>query len=103
MLLPESYQDSIKYIFWISLAYAFNGMYYMVVNYIFYVKKTSLLSITTIIMSIFHVILSFILIQYFDAMGAAYATFISFLLTFLIVWRLSAKVYEMPWMLWRLK
>lgn len=97
--LGEKFQEANQYIVWIALAYASNGMYLMVVNYIFYVKKTHLLSITTIVMSIFHVLLSYALIQLYGAMGAAYASAISFFLTFVLVWRISSKVYSMPWQL----
>lgn len=97
LFLEESYQDSIKYIIWISLGYAFSGMYLMVVNYIFYIKKTHLLSIITILMSLFHVLLSYMLIKKFGAIGAAYATTISFFLTFVLVWKMSNKEYKMPW------
>jgi len=97
--LGENFQNANQYIIWIALAYAFNGMYMMVVNYIFYVKKTHLLSMTTISMSIFHVILSYILIKTFGAIGAAYASIITFSITFILVWRISSKVYSMPWMI----
>lgn len=97
--LGEKFQNSNEYIIWIALAYAFNGMYMMIVNYIFYVQKTHLLSMITISMSIFHVILSYILIKIFGAIGAAYASVISFFFTFILVWRISAKVYSMPWLL----
>jgi len=101
LLLPyvvaESFQEANQYIVWVALAYSFNGMYLMVVNYIFYVKKTYLLSMVTISTSILHVVLSYTLIQINGAIGAAYASLISFLVTFLLVWRISAKVYPMPW------
>lgn len=95
--LGEKFQGASQYIYWISLAYAFQGMYLMVVNYIFYAKKNHLLSMVTISTSVFHVVLSYILIQYYGAIGAAYASVISFFLTFILVWRISNKVVEMPW------
>lgn len=98
-LLGSDFQNVRQFIFWISLGYAFQGMYYMVVNYVFFVKKTKALSMVTVSTSIFHVCLSFILINSFGAIGAAYATTISFFITFLLVWRVSARVYKMPWSL----
>lgn len=95
--LDEKFQGASQYIYWISLAYAFQGMYLMVVNYIFYAKKNHLLSMVTISTSIFHVLLSYTLIQNYGAIGAAYASVISFFLTFILVWRISARVVEMPW------
>ncbi|MEA3521787.1 MAG: oligosaccharide flippase family protein [Campylobacterota bacterium] len=95
--LSEAFQEAGIYIFWISLAYAFQGMYLMVGLYIFYVKKTHLLSSVTISTSIIHVLLSYVLINIFGAIGAAYATVSSFFLTFILVWYLGSKVYKMPW------
>jgi len=42
--VSENYYFSYKYVIWIALANAFSGMYLMVVNYIFYVKKTYVLA-----------------------------------------------------------
>ncbi len=95
--LGEKFQGASQYIYWISLAYAFQGMYLMVVNYIFYAKKNYLLSMVTISTSIFHVVLSYALIHYYGAIGAAYASVVSFFLTFILVWRISARVVEMKW------
>ncbi len=95
--LGEKFQGASQYIYWISLAYTFQGMYHMVVNYIFYVKKNHLLSMVTITTSVFHILLSYILIHHYGAIGAAYASVVSFFLTFILVWRISAMVVEMPW------
>ena len=98
--LGEQFHAASEYIYWISLAYAFQGMYLMVVNYIFYAKKNHLLSMVTISTSIFHVVLSYVLIHHYGAIGAAYASVFSFFLTFVSVWRISGRVVEMPWKLW---
>lgn len=101
LLLPyivgEEFQDASKYIVFIAIAHSFSGMYMMVVNYIFYEKKTHLLSMVTLISSILHLIISFLFIKKFGAIGAAYASIISFFITFIWVWYLSNKVYKMPW------
>ena len=60
-------------------------------------KKTHLLSIVTFSTSVLHVILSYVFINLFGTIGAAYASLISFFVSFLYVWRLSAQVYELPW------
>lgn len=101
--LGEKFQGASEYIYWISLAHAFQGMYLMVVNYIFYAKKNHLLSMVTISTSIFHVVLSYILINDFGPIGAAYASVVSFFLTFILVWRISSRVVKMPWKLWSVK
>lgn len=97
--LGTSFQEANRYIIWSAIASAFNGMYLMVVNYIFYVKKTHLLSMATVSISFIHAVMSYTFINVYGAIGASYALVISYLLNFLIVWRLSAKVYNMPWFL----
>ena len=97
--LNERYLDSKEVIPWIAFGYAFQGMYFMVVNYIFYEKKTYMLSFTTFISGVIHVILSYTFIQIYGAMGVAYATTLSFFIMFVLVWILSARVYAMPWKL----
>lgn len=86
-----------QFIFWISLGYVMFGMYTMVVNYIFYEKKTYLLSIVAVITVVLSIIFNFALIKLNGAIGAAQATFLTFLCRFLLVWYFSNKVYPMPW------
>jgi O-antigen/teichoic acid export membrane protein len=93
------YHEANQYIPWIAFGFAFQGMYFMVVNYIFYVKKTHYLSIATFCSGLIHVASSYILIQINGAIGAAQATTFSFFIAFVFVWILSAKAYKMPWRL----
>lgn len=93
----KSFHSAYKYVLWIALAYAAGGMYFMVVNYIFYVKKTYILAWVTFLGAGVNIGLNYFLIKANGAIGAAQATMISFFLTFLMVWILSAKVYPMPW------
>jgi len=93
------FHKSYIYVIWIALGYAFNGMYFMVVNYIFYAEKTYLLAITTFSTALLNVLLDYILIKVHGPVGAAQATTITYLINFILVWILSAKVYKMPWLL----
>ncbi len=95
--LPEDYKKASIFVFWALLAQAFQGMYLLVGNYIFYIKKTKKFAMITLSCSILQVVLSYTLIQKIGLMGAAYSTVIVSLLNFLVVWYYSAKVYPMPW------
>lgn len=95
--LNKAYVDSIKFVSWITFGYAFQGMYFMVVNYIFYLKKTHRLVSITFLSGLLHTALSYFLIKKNGALGSAQATTISFFVTFVLVWLLSAKLYPMPW------
>lgn len=95
--LGESYQGSYIYVIWISLGYAFNGMYFMVVNFLFYTKNTVILAIITFTSALLNIILNYILISLYGGIGAAIATTIIFLLKFISVWLFSSLKYKMPW------
>lgn len=99
--INQRYLDSIEIIPWIAFGYVFQGMYFMVVNYIFFVKQTAALSFVTFTTGILHVILSYVFIKFYGIQGAAYATTLSFFITFILVWMLSNRVYPMPWFFWR--
>ena len=98
IFIGERYHEITQYVYLISIAYAFQGMYLMVVNFIFYTKKTHLVSTVTISTSLLHVVLSYNLIYQYGAVGAAYASVISFFITFLFAWIMSNKAFSMPWL-----
>lgn len=99
--LGEKFIEASQYIIYFAVAFAFNGMYFMVTNYIFYEKKTHLLAYITFFTAVVHIGLLYVLIQINGAIGAAQATLISFVITFLLTWCLSSKTYSMPWNIWR--
>ena len=95
--VSKDFYFAYKYVLWIALGYAFNGMYYMVVNYIFYVKKTYILAWITFFSAGINMVLNYFFIKANGAIGAAQATTITFFVQFVMVWILSAKAYKMPW------
>jgi O-antigen/teichoic acid export membrane protein len=76
-------------------------MYFMVAHYIYYVKKTKYLSYVTISSGAINVALLLSFIPIYGIYGAALAFSIANLCQFLFTWLVSAKVYSMPWALWR--
>lgn len=97
LFLGESFSESSIYVIWVAMGYAFNGMYLMVVNYIFYAQKNSLLAMVTFATAIVNIFLNYIFIRAFGAIGAAQATTLVFAIKFVMVWVLSARVHKMPW------
>ena len=96
--IGPKYAKAINYVFWISLGFAFNGMYKMVVNYFFYIKETYWVSLITFITAGINIGLNFVLIKLNGPIGAAQATAIAFFIQFIFIWILSAKKYKMPWL-----
>lgn len=97
IFVGPQFQSANKYIVWVAFAYALTGMYFMVTNYIFYVKKTHILAWITFGSALLYIGANYVLISLNGAVGAAQATLLLHLLTFVGSWILSARVYKMPW------
>jgi len=97
IFISNDYIKGIEIVIWITVGFAFNGMYKMVGNYIFFIKKTYIISIVTIFTAVINIGLNYYMVNTWGAVGVAQATAISFLLQFLLVWIISAKMYKMPW------
>jgi O-antigen/teichoic acid export membrane protein len=96
-LIDKKFEGAQEYILWISLSFAFSGMYKMVTNYIFYVKKTHILAKITFFSAIINLILNYFLIREYGAIGAGITAAIVSFFYFIFTWFLSYKLYKMPW------
>jgi len=96
--VSEEFHSGFQFILWLSLSFAFTGMYSTVVTFIFYSKKTTLLFMATFGTSLINIPLNYVLIDIYGAIGAAKATLITHIITFLVVWTVSARCYPMPWL-----
>lgn len=99
LFINDKFAKSQIFVFWIALSFAFSGMYKMVTNYIFYVKKTHILAWITFGSAIVNFGLNYFLIIQYGAVGAAISTAIVSFLFFIFTWILSNRVYKMPWAL----
>lgn len=103
LLLPyvvgASFLTAMKYVPWIAFGFAFSGMYYMVANYVFFANATHILATVTFVTALANIGFNYVLISVNGAVGAAQATCLAFLISFLMTWILSARVYRMPWRL----
>ena len=98
-VLRKEYRAAIVFIPYVALGFAFNGMYKMMVNYLFYIKKTKVIGLMTFIIAISNIGLNIILIPEIGAVGAAIATTISYAAQFLFFAIFTMKNYKMPWLL----
>lgn len=95
--IGKNFSGGSDYVVWIALGYAFNGMYMMVTNYIFFARKTYLLAWISFGTALLNLPLCYVLIRMNGAVGAAQATMTANLFSFLLTWYLSARVHRMPW------
>jgi len=99
LIVGERFHQAANVLPYILIGQFLLGMYFVVSNYIFYVKKTKYLSFVTISSGLINVVLLLILIPYYGINGAAYAFIIANLWQFVSTWIVSSKLYPMPWTL----
>jgi len=93
----EKYSAASGVIGWLALGQVFHGMYLMVTNYIFYSKKTGLLSVSTLISGFLNVGLLMVLIPFYGLQGAAIAYTSAQGVKFLLTWLVAQLRCPMPW------
>ncbi len=98
--LGEKYEIAGRYILIVSIGYAFNGMYKMVTNYLFYMKRNNLLACVTVVAALSNIVMNYILIKRNGPIGAAQATMLAFAISFILTWLGASWVYKMPWLFW---
>jgi O-antigen/teichoic acid export membrane protein len=101
LIVGEKFHQAADVLPLLIIGQVFLGMYFMVTNYIFYVKKTKYLSYVTISSGAINIALLLLFIPIYGIYGAALAFSIANLSQFIFTWLVSAKVCRMPWALWR--
>ncbi|MCK4441379.1 MAG: oligosaccharide flippase family protein [Sulfurovaceae bacterium] len=96
--IDTKFIDAMQYVFWIALGYSLLGMYKVVTNYIFYEKRVKILSAMTFLSLMINLVLNYILIKKYGAIGVAYGTAITVSIFFVIAFIIANKVYKMPWL-----
>ncbi|MEH6588496.1 MAG: oligosaccharide flippase family protein [Halioglobus sp.] len=97
LVAGAEYVQSASIIGWLALGQAFGGMYLMVTNYVFYSKRTGLLSLASIVSGFLHVALLFYMISLIGLEGAAIAFAMSMALRFMLTWWVAQLRHPMPW------
>jgi O-antigen/teichoic acid export membrane protein len=97
IFINERYHSGINLARLLAIGFMFQGFYYMVTNYIFYMKKSTLLSLVTMSAAMVLMALNYILIPMYGIYGSAYAMIIGWLFLFVLIWNLAQKSYAMPW------
>lgn len=97
LIAGPGYEQAGEVIGWLLLGQAFGGMYLMVTNYIFYSRRTGLLSVATITSGLVNLLLLFLLIKFMGLTGAAVSFAIAMAVRFLLTWWVAQKRHPMPW------
>lgn len=94
----DEYSSAGKVIGWMVLGQVFGGMYLLVTNYIFYSKRTGLLSLVTIFCGLINVSLLVFLVPSHGIEGAAWAFCVAMTVRFMFSWWVAHKRHPMPWL-----
>lgn len=97
LIAGDEYAAAGEVIGWLALGQSLTGMYFMVTNYIFYSKRTALLSLATITSGLLNVALLLLLIKPLGLVGAAQAFCIAMAIRFLLTWVVAQRRHPMPW------
>lgn len=101
MIEGGRYNVASECIFYLLCAQVFLGAYLLVVNYIFYTKKTVYLSFATGFSIAVNVMLLFYLVPLYGINGGAISFMISMFVRFVLVVFLANRCYPMPWFSFR--
>ena len=79
------FHDSKIYFFYLLLGFAFQSFYFLFTNYLFYYKKTVILSSITFLGALINLTLNYFFIKIYGTIGVAYATAITWFFYFIVV------------------
>lgn len=99
LLIGPRFYTGVNIVPWIAFSSFFFGCYLAFTNLLFYLKKNRIFAIAAIINIFVNLILNFLLIPKLGIIGAAYATFISFLIFAVIIVTIAIRSFpQMPWL-----
>ena len=86
---------------WMVGGFVLQGMYYSVVNYLFYAERTGRLSAVSATTAALGCVVSYALTSSYGLVGAAVSFAFNNGVLFLLVWLVASKAVPMPWSLGR--
>ncbi len=96
-VVGPDYLDAAIFVPLLILGQGIKGFYLLVTNYMFYEKKTEIISFITITTGGINVILLTFAIDLFGIHGAAYSFIFSISIQWLTTWYFANKYVKMPW------
>ena len=85
LFVNEKFYISKDYFLLLLFGFLFQSIYFLITNFIFYLKKTTYLAIITCSCALINIFLNYILIQAYGVKGVAMATFITWGLFLIII------------------
>jgi O-antigen/teichoic acid export membrane protein len=98
-LIGAQYAAAKPLIAWMVGGFVLQGMYYTVVNYLFYAERTGRLSVMSTFTAAIGCAMSYALISTLGLIGAGVSFFVNNAILFALVWLAASKAVSMPWRL----
>jgi O-antigen/teichoic acid export membrane protein len=97
-IVGPMFYDAADYVFWLSLAFAMQGVYFIFGNFVIYSKQTSLIAWRAdFLAGIASLALCPLLIYVNGPIGAAQSTLLAFVISTIGCFTACRKAYPMPW------
>tara|TARA_R110002049_G_scaffold83369_6_gene212035 strand:- start:4264 stop:5673 length:1410 start_codon:yes stop_codon:yes gene_type:complete len=101
ILLPfmtaEAYHGGVQVVLWVALGYSIRGIYSMYFGYVIHVGKTRVFAWVMFLAGAINALANYLLIPVNGIEGAAQATIIAWVFSYLAVWWYASRIYPMPW------
>jgi len=97
LLAAASYRQAYQVVTLVALGLLFGGFYYVVVNPLFWLRKTPLIAAATLTSGLLNVVLNLLLLPRMQMMGAALATALSNVFCFLFIAFFSLRLLPVPY------
>lgn len=97
IFVGQAFQDSVEIAKIASFGYAFQGMYYAIVGFLFYKEKTGRLSMFTLACGLVNVGITYWMVSLAGMVGAAWSFLFLQIIFFLGAWILAQRAHPMPW------
>lgn len=97
VFFDAKYQSATQYIIIISMGYGMMGIYKIFNAFLHYLKKSVLITFFTLITLGLNLVLNYIFIAQYGAIGVAYGTYLSMLLLAIIFIIFTNKYYTIRW------
>lgn len=96
-LIDDKFAAGNQYVFWVAVAYFFYGMYALFSGQVHYFKNSKALLIVAFINIFSNLLLNYFLIKWYGAIGAAYATVISYIIVMIYAFIIARRSVYIPY------
>lgn len=97
LFIDPKYFQGMELVPIIALGFLLQGFYFVVTNYVFYVKKTLYLTIIMILIFILVVAINILMVPIYGMLATAYTLVAGYFMLFILTWLTANRVYPMPW------